>query len=383
VPIGADIVVVGAGMVGCAVAARLGACGADVLVLERAEPAAGPAGGNIVVSNTLPGADLEIAQRSAALWRLLADEIGEQIEYEQKAGIVVAASEGELASLFRLAEGQARQGVQARALTGDELHCFEPGLSPDLPGGVLYPEDAQVQPTRAVQAHMARILRHGGLIATGVEVIGAELDHSGMIRRLRTNAGGLSVGSLVVDAAGAWAGELSERLGTALPVLPRRGHVLVTEPVAPLTARTIYEAGYVADIHDSEEGWSASAVVEATRAGTMLLGSSREFAGFSRVPNPTIIATIAQRAVALFPGLADVRLMRSSVGFRPATPDNRPAIGPDPLLANLVHATGHEGAGIALAEATAEAVAHVVFGTPVGFDLAPFSPGRFRRGGAA
>ena len=217
----------------------------------------------------------------------------------------------------------------------------------------------------------------GGCLVRGAEVVGAEHDRQGNIRSVRTTMGTVAVDTCVVNASGPWAGEVARHLGTAIPVEPRRGHVLVTEPEPLFVRHKVYEAGYVGTVHDDGTGLACSAVVEATRSGTMLLGSSREFVGFSRELDPEVIRTIAARAVALFPDLARARLMRAYVGFRPTTPDRLPIIGADCSVGGVYHATGHEGAGIGLALVTAEIVEDLVLGKTPSMDLAPFAPERF------
>lgn len=382
-PASADVVVIGAGMIGSAIGTRLAAHDISVCILDRYEPAAGCSStgeGNILVSDKLPGADLALALRSALLWRELGAKLGDEIEYDPKGGLVVAHSDEELTELFALARSQQLQGVRTRFLAPDDLRTVEPSLSENLAGGVFYDDDAQVQPMRAVGAHIAEIRRLGGRVVAGAEVVGAEFGHERRIRSVTTSAGRIEAGSYVVNAAGPWASELAQRLGTAVPVVPRRGHVLVTEPVSPITDHKVYEANYVGSIHGGGSEWTVSAVVEATVSGTMLLGSSRESVGFARTPNPAIVAAIARSSVALFPCLERVRLMRTYVGFRPATPDRLPIIGRDASIPGLLHATGHEGAGIGLAEATAEAIEDLVLGRAPTIELAPYSPGRFDTG---
>jgi D-hydroxyproline dehydrogenase subunit beta len=120
-----------------------------------------------------------------------------------------------------------------------------------------------------------------------------------------------------------------------------------------------------------------SAVVEGTASGTVLIGSSRDAAGFSAAPDPAALAEMARRAVRLFPFLAGVRAIRSYTGFRPASPDHLPVVGADAEVPGLFHASGHEGAGIGLAPATAELITALVAGTAPPVDPAPFTPARF------
>ena len=367
-------------MVGTAIGARLARAGVDVCLVDRVGPAAGTSSsgeGNVLVSDKLPGPELALALRGVKLWQETAGTSGDSFEFEIKGGLVVAWDDGEMEALSSLATLQQQQGVLAELVPGDRLHEIEPELSRDLAGGVFYDQDCQLQPMLAVASHVAEILDRGGRVVPGVEVIGAQLDGQGKICRLRTNQGDVSVGRCVVNAAGPWAAELARRFGASIPVEPRRGHVLVTEPLAPFVRHKVYEAGYVGSIHDDAATWLCSSVIEATQSGTILLGSSREFVGFSGEVDTEILAATARRALALFPGLARARLMRAYVGFRPATPDRLPIICADPAIPGLFHATGHEGAGIGLAEVTAELVEALVLGETPPLDLAPFALERF------
>lgn len=379
-PAGADVVVVGAGMVGVAVAAQLAAEGLEVCVIDRGAPGAGTSSsgeGNVLVSDKLPGADLALALRGASLWHELARRAGPDIEFEPKGGLVVALDAAEMGALSALAEEQRRLGAGVEVLDGDGLRQREPALSPELAGGAFYEQDCQVQPMLAVALFVREIGANGGRTIRGAEVLEAERRPGGAICALHTTRGRLTVGRCVVNAAGPWAAEVAQRLGACIPVRPRRGHVLVTEPLPPLVRHKVYEAGYVGSVHGAGSSWACSSVIEGTRSGTMLLGSSREFVGFSDRPDPAIVAAIAERAIAIVPGLAGARLMRTYVGFRPATPDRLPVIGWDPAVGGLVHATGHEGAGIGLALVTAELVRDTVLGRPTAVDMAPFAADRF------
>lgn len=383
-PATADAVVIGAGMVGAAVAAWLAATGRGVCVLDRTGPLGGTTAageGNILVSDKLPGPELALALRSAALWREFAAANGGGFEFEAKGGVVVARDAAQLAGLRDLAARQQAAGVRVTALDEAGLRDAEPRLAPGLAGGAFYPQDAQVQPMRAAMAWLARARTRGRLTLTRAEATGLEPAGAGL--RLFTSQGAIT-GPVVVNAAGPWAGELARRLGAALPVRPRRGHILVTEPLPPLVRHKVYEGDYLATVTGDGGATAYSAVVEATASGTVLLGSSRDFGG--RPPGPPappappeleVLAGIARRAVALFPFLARVRAIRGYAGYRPASPDQLPVIGPDPGIPGLYHTTGHEGAGIGLAPATAELLTAIIDGAPAAVDPAPFAPARF------
>lgn len=167
-------------------------------------------------------------------------------------------------------------------------------------------------------------------------------------------------------------GEVAARLGVRLDVRPRRGEVLVTTPMPPTVFHKVYDAGYVGAVGSGAEELRSSAVVESTRAGTILLGSSRRHVGFDDRLRPDVLAVIADRALRLFPSLAGVPVMRAYGGFRPYVADHLPVIGADPGLPGLWHATGHEGAGIGLAAGTAAVLRDLILGREPDIDPAPF-----------
>ncbi len=370
----ADVIVIGAGAVGAACAYYAARAGLDVTVVDRGPVAGGTTGageGNVLVSDKEPGPELDLALLSNRLWRELAEVA--DFEYEPKGGLVVAETPEVLARLEELA---GKQGVEHTRVT--DLRDYEPHLAPGLAGGVHYPQDAQVQPMLAA----ARLLkaareRYGSLrLRTGVTVTGV-LTSSGRVTGVRTTEGDI-LGGAVVNAAGTWGGEIARMAGVELPILPRRGFILVTEPLRePLVRHKVYTAAYVTNVASDSAGLETSAVVEGTPAGTVLIGASRERVGFDRTVSLPVLRRLAAQAVALFPALRDVRAIRAYCGFRPYCPDHLPVIGEDPRLPGLHHACGHEGAGIGLAPATGHLLAQVLSGERPDLDLTPFDPGRF------
>jgi D-hydroxyproline dehydrogenase subunit beta len=376
-PRGADVVVVGAGIVGAACAAALARSGLHVCVIDRADPAAGSSSsgeGNLLVSDKLPGPELELALHSLALWHEFAQTSETPFEFEGKGGLVVAASAGELAVLHDVAAGQHRAGVRTQRIAAAELGELEPYLASGLAGGVFYPDDCQVQPMRAVRALLRSAVRDGARIVTGCDVVGVRRGGD-RVMGVRTSRGVIAASALVI-AAGAFSAEVARLAGVELEVVPRRGHVLVTEPLPPMVRHKVYEAGYVADVESDEAGLLSSSVVEGTQSGPILLGSTRELAGWDRRFDVRAATLIAQRAVRLFPFLADVRIIRGYLGFRPATPDHLPIIGTCPAAPGVWFATGHEGAGVGLAMATADLIRAQICGAASPLDATPFAPDR-------
>ncbi|MEU4547838.1 NAD(P)/FAD-dependent oxidoreductase [Nonomuraea dietziae] len=373
-----DVIVIGAGVVGAACAYYAAAAGLDVTVLDRGPVAGGTTGageGNVLVSDKEPGPELDLALLSNRLWRELAEHGG--FEYEPKGGLVVAETEEVQRQLVELA---GKQGVEHTVVRDTELHGYEPHLADDLAGGVFYPQDAQVQPMLAA----ARLIRHGAdsfgqgalRLRTGVTVTG--FVRSGeRVTGVRTDHGDI-LADAVINAAGTWGGQVAALAGVELPILPRRGFILVTEPLRePLIRHKVYTAAYVTNVASDSADLETSAVVEGTPAGSVLIGASRERVGFDKTTSIPVLRRLAAQATALFPVLRNRRVIRSYCGFRPYCPDHLPVIGPDPRAPGLLHACGHEGAGIGLAPATGHLLAQLLSGERTALDLAPFSPGRF------
>ncbi|MGW6532322.1 NAD(P)/FAD-dependent oxidoreductase [Streptomyces venezuelae] len=376
-----DLIIVGAGVVGAACAYYAARAGLHVTVVDRGPVAGGTTGageGNLLVSDKAPGPELELALNSAQLWRDLATELPARIEYETKGGVVVASTEPELTALRRFAAEQRRAGVEATEVPADRLADLEPHLAPGLAGGVHYPQDAQVQPALAA-AHLLRAADDTGhlTLRLGEEVTAVLTGRPGEVRGVRTTRQGEVYAPHVLNAAGTWGGQLARLAGLELPVHPRRGFVLVTEPLPRVVRHKVYSAEYVSDVASGSAGLQTSAVVEGTPAGPVLIGASRERVGFDRTLSVEALRRLAGQAVRLFPALARVRAIRTYAGFRPYLPDHLPAIGPDPRLPGLLHACGHEGAGIGLAPATGALIAAMLTGGELALDPAPFAPERF------
>lgn len=385
------VVVVGAGIVGASCALAAARAGCEVVVLERGQVGSGTTSrgeGNVLVSDKAPGPELDLALVSRSTWGRWAEELDpDAVEFEPKGGVVVATASAALAPLTDFVAGQTGAGVVADAAGPDDLLELEPHLAPDLPGGFHYPQDAQVQPVLAAAAILAAAVALGAELRPGADVVGARRGPDGTLQAVLCADGEQVPADAVVNAAGTWGGQVGAAFGAPVPVLPRRGFILVTQPVPPLVHHKVYSADYVANVAASTEGLETSCVVESTRGGTVLIGASRERVGFDRSLDPATVAVLAAQAVRLFPVLERVQLLRVYRGFRPYCPDHLPVIGPDPRVQGVLHACGHEGAGVGLAPATGELVAaHLTGADPVttlGIDPLPFLPDRLLAGAGA
>lgn len=383
----ADVIVIGAGIIGAACARTLARSGRSVIVLDRSAAASGTSArgeGNLLISDKGPGAELRLAQFAGSLWpgvvAELRDELGPgfpSLEYERKGGLVVATTDAGAAPLLAFAASQRAAGVDARDTGIDEALALEPELNPAATAAVFYPDDAQVQPVAATEALLASARRAGAAVHTGARVTAALRSeaHPDTVIGVRTTAGDFHAPHVIL-AAGPWSGEVADTLGVTLPVRPRRGMVLVTTRMPHRVFHKVYDGDYFGATQSSDAALQTSSVVESTAAGTVLIGSSREQIGFDERLRVEVLQGIAAKSLRLFPFLENASVMRTYGGFRPFMPDHLPVIGPDHRAPGLWHASGHEGAGIGLSLATAEILAAQLLGTTSPTDAAPFSLAR-------
>jgi glycine/D-amino acid oxidase-like deaminating enzyme len=361
-----DAIVVGAGIVGAACAHALARDGLRVLVLDARYPAAGSTSagmGHLVVMDDSPG-QLALTALSTALWRGLAASLPPAVEYDACGTIWVAADESQLDAVRTKHDVYARHGIASEVLDARELASLEPNLRPGLAGGLLVPGDGVVYQPRATLWLLEQARAAGATVRDGCKVdrIGAHAVHCGD-EVLRAE--------VIVNAAGADA----PRLTAELPIVPRKGHLAITDRYPGFVRHQLVELGYLASAHTMTTE-SVAFNVQPRSTQQVLVGSSRELVGWDASLDRRVLGAMIARAVEYMPQLASVSVIRTWTGFRPATPDKLPLIGPWPATPGLWIAAGHEGLGITTSLGTAQLVADLVAGREPPIDPAPFAPAR-------
>lgn len=363
-----DVVVVGAGIVGAACADALTAEGLTVQVLESRFCGGGTtaaAMGHVVVMDDSP-AQFALTEYSRRLWEGLAGELPAACEDRLTGTLWIAADGSELSHLRAKGAAYRALGVEAEEVSEHELARIEPQLRRGLAGALRVPGDRVVYPPAAARFFLERACRRGATLREGVEVLAIGP------RRVRTRSEEIPAGT-VVNAAGAAAALLTPGLAIA----PRKGHLVITDRHPDFCRHQLVELGYLASAHGRSRGSPSVAFNLQPRAtGQMLLGSSREFAGFDASINRGIRARMIRRALQFMPSLAGLSAIRTWVGFRPATPDNLPLIGSWPRTPGLFVAAGHEGLGVTTALGTARLAADAILRAPSAIDPAPYTPDR-------
>lgn len=362
-----DVVIVGAGIVGAACADELARRGLRVVVLDRDMVGGGATAagmGHIVVMDD-SDAQFALTRYSQRLWQGLRLELPADVEYEQSGTIWVAADEEEMAEVRRKHDYYARFDVPTTVLDAQALQRLEPNLRSGLAGGLLVPEDAVLYPPCAARFLMARAQKYSAELR-----LGAAVTQMGQ-GRVRLSDGVEIEGGILVNAAGAWSPELM----SGVEVKKRKGHLVITDRYPGFLRHQLVELGYLKSAH-SVSGDSVAFNAQPRRTGQILIGSSRQYGAEHKEVDHEILRRMLQRAQQYMPGLGPISAVRTWTGFRAATPDKLPLIGPWPGDQTVFLATGHEGLGITTSLATAKILADQITGTRPEIAIEPYLPAR-------
>lgn len=366
---GADVVIIGGGIIGLACAYALTRSHVKrVVLIERGglgREASRASAGMLVPQGEgeAPGAFFDLCLAARDRYRTLADELrdatGEDIEYCRWGLLYLVDPAGHEAAKGRAA-WQRAAGLRVDELSGREVRSLEPILSPDIGDALFFPDEAHVRPCTVVSA-LAKAARAGGAeIHETSEAIDFVLEED----RLRgVNAGGKTIlADTIVACAGAWSGGLLDRIGHRLPMEPVRGQIVRTRFERPPLTHLV---------------WGPLGYFVPRLNGEVLIGTTVEQAGFASTPTLAGVAGLCEAARAMAPGLMSAPFDRVWAGLRPRLPDGLPAIGRFANIRNLYVATGHYRSGILLGPLTGELIADLILGKKPAFPLDPFDPDRF------
>ncbi len=376
-----DAIVIGAGIIGLSLALELHKQGLRVLVVEKGEPgreASWAAGGMLCdFSPEMPPELRELATASAAMYpefvRELEDESGLKIDLRSVGTLVLLdKSQGPHALDAHGLDGHGldRHGLDGHGLNDDGWPAHWRELEPNLQAANLrakgcvghYLKERCVDPRDLTAAAIAAARRHRSIdFASGDQVLAVEVTN-GKACGVRTNKTQFAAG-IVVNCAGAWAGQIGPH---AFPTRPVKGQMLcVIMPEKEMVRHVVRTVGLPQDVY-----------LIPRSDGRMTIGATAEEAGFDKQTVPETIQKLRQAAIDLVPKLADARILEAWAGLRPGTPDKLPILGATPMSGYFV-ATGHFRDGILLAPVTAKVMGRIITGTSPQIDLSEFSASRF------
>jgi glycine oxidase len=373
-----EVIVIGGGVIGLAIAWRLVQRGIGVLVLDRGEPGRGTS--HVAAGMLAPVSEAE--PREESLLRLgiesalaypefaagLQDASGMDPGYLRCGTLIAARDRDEAEALEREFHIRERFGLSVRRLRPTEARRLEPALAPTLRGALEIADDHAVDPRRLTAALLTAVKGAGAEVRPGAEVRELELGGGGF-RAVRLTDGERLVSDAVVVAAGVWSAALAGLpVQARIPLRPVKGQIMrLRDPAGPgLLSRALRLPGaYLVPRGD----------------GRYVLGATVEERGFDTTVTAGALFELLRDAIELVPGVGELVLDELQAGLRPGTPDNAPVIGAG-AVAGLYWATGHYRHGILLAPVTAELVSTAIIDgetPPLG---EPFTPARFAPPGA-
>ncbi|MFM0643064.1 FAD-binding oxidoreductase [Paraburkholderia bryophila] len=368
----ADALIVGAGIVGAACAAELAALGMRVEVLDAhgIGPGATAAGmGHIVVMNDSP-AEFALSRYARDLWLELAPRLRTRDAFARCGTLWVAADDEEWQAARAMQAAFEAQGVAAQLLDAPALRACEPALAASLAAGLRIEHDSIVYaPT------VAEWLLTQSPGAANISVrLGAAVSSIEAGRVTLSNGESISAAHVIVaNGLGA------RQLVRFLPLQPKKGHLLITDRYPDLIRHQLLELGYIKSAHHAV-GTSVAFNAQPRPTGQLLIGSSRQFDTTDPAVEMPVLAQMLQRAARYLPTLPTLNGIRAWTGFRAASPDGLPLIGPAGDFAPGVWlAVGHEGLGVTTSLATAKLLAAQITSSAAPIPVEPYLPARFAR----
>jgi len=364
-----DVVVVGAGIIGCAVACELARRGASVQVVDERTVGMGATQASAGVlapyvearegSPLLPLAIRSFGMYDDFISRTAADS-GIAVHFRRTGTLNVAIQEDDLSRLRSTAELLTRRSVPCELLDGAGTRRAEPLVADDALGGLLIPGQGFVVASELTRALATAARRHGAQLVEGGRVLRVARKNGDLT--VETSRGTLT-GNAGVLAAGSWAGQIEiAGVATRAPVRPVRGQLLHVTWNGPAVRRVTWgERCYLVPWDD----------------GTLLIGATVEEAGFDERATVAGVRDLLEAACDLVPHTWATGFLGARVGLRPGTPDDLPIIGRSTVLPNLMYAAGHYRNGVLLAPLTAQLVADVLLDNRIDPALEAISPRRF------
>ncbi|WP_432355859.1 NAD(P)/FAD-dependent oxidoreductase [Sporosarcina sp. A2] len=381
-----DVVVIGGGIIGASIAYYGSKAGLDITVLEKNELASGTSSrcdGNILAIDKDPGFDSQMSLKSQMLVHELDKELEVSFEYRNPGSILVCENDAEMEAANQWVSKQQEAGLEFKMLDREDLRNESKYFADDLYGGLECKTDSTVNPYMMTYSMFHSAEKNGAKIHTNTEVKNVSKNETGQFV-IETNNGTYTA-KKVVNAGGVWAPKLGAMVGLDIPILPRKGQLIVASRQQPVGLRKVMEFGYLISKFGGErivdpamEKFGVALVFEPTESQNFLIGSSREFGGFNTKVNHEVTKLIARRAIRFYPQIADMTVIRTYAGLRPWTEDHLPIISRVEHIPGYFIAAGHEGDGISLAAVTGKLIEEMLNEKETCIPIEPLQLSRFK-----
>lgn len=382
-----DVLIIGGGIIGASIAYYTAKTGLSVALLESNTVASGTSSkcdGNVLLIDKEPGFDSRMAIKSQALIKQLSTELEMEFEFRHPGSIFLCANEDEIEQGYNWVDYHNKENGKDKffkKLTKEDLKNDSKYFSDHLIGGIECTNDSTINPYMLAFSLINQAKKYDFSLFEMTPVTDIQHIQDGEFKVMSHEK--VFKANKVINAAGIYSPHVGKLLDIEVPVVPRKGHILVSSRAELLGSRKIQEFGYLMTKFGKERqaskemnDYGVALVHEATQSQNFLIGSSREFVGYNTNVNHKVIRLIAERAIEYFPAMKDMSFIRSYAGLRPWTPDNLPIIS-DTVVPGFYIAAGHEGDGIGLSAITGLWMSQMITNT-LKDDISPLSINRFK-----
>lgn len=380
-----EVAIIGGGIVGCSVAYYLAESGLDCVLIEKNDIASGTSSrcdGNVTIVDKDPGFDSEMSLVSQELMNDLHEVLHLPFEFREHGSILVCDNDDEMQAAADWVKTQSENGLKFNVLDQKDIRKESPFFADDIPGGLECETDSLINPYLFCYSLIEKAEKDFGLdVVTQAPVTNMTKGDGDFT--VETPKGTFGA-KKVVNAAGVWAPFIGNMLDIDIPIIPRKGHIIVGSRQQPVMMRNVMEFGYlmnkfgrerIADKRTTEHG--VALVLEPTESQNFLIGSSRQFVGYDSSVDIQVVQTLARRALRFFPKMNDFKIIRTYTGFRPFTEDHLPIVSEVEEIPGYFIAAGHEGDGISLATVTGKLIEELI--NEKSETIIPTDPLRFDR----
>lgn len=384
-----DVAVIGGGIIGLSTAYYLLKSGKRVLMVEKEQFGAGASGAcddMILLQSKKPGISLQLALESIEMYKHLSKELDMNVEFESKGGMILIENAKELAVMEEFVEQQKLYGLNVSIIDKNEVMKRQPHVKDGIIASTYSNKDSQVNPLKVMRGFLKNNNKLGIVSIKGAVI--KEISPFKDYWKLSFDNGETVETQCIVNAAGAWSPQIGKMIGIDIPIVPKKGQIVVTEQIPPIGETNVWSAEYIVsklqpelnkkndDIHSK---LGIGFAFSQTSDGNYLIGSTRENAGFDRETNLTALNILVDQAVRFFPIMKNVNIIRSFAGLRPASEDGKPIIGEVESRKGFYIASGHEGDGIALAPITGKLISDMINGIHVPYNMEELNIKRFEQ----
>jgi len=362
-----DVVIVGAGIVGAACAYEFAKRKLSVQIVDEGVIAGGATAASmghiVLMDDSLP--QFALTNYSQTLWENLREQFPSNVEYDRCGTIWIARDDVEIVELRRKFTFLREHFVDSEIFDTQALQEAEPNLCKPLAGGLLVRQDFVIYPPAAVSFLLEEARKLGARVCLGNRVVAIGNGEA------RLANGTVLAARFIVNAAG----QFATKLVPGIKMEPRKGHLVITDRYLGFVRHQLLELGYSKSAR-SAAGASVAFNVQPRKTGHLLIGSSRQFGAAGTEVEPGILSQMLNRAFQYLPELKNLSAIRAWTGFRSATPDKLPLIGPWPQDSTLYLATGHEGLGVTTSLATGRILCDQILGIQPSIPIEPYLPSR-------